>query len=126
MHEMTIAQSLLDHVLSLARQHGAKRIRRIEVELGVMRLVVMDALREAFAVISEDTAAEGAELKMAETGLRAACNLCGQEYSAKVEDFRCPACRQADVRILAGNDIIIKSVTLDIPKSGAVDESASR
>jgi hydrogenase nickel incorporation protein HypA/HybF len=121
MHEMTIAAGLLQEVLELARQHHARRIAQIELELGVMRLVVPESLQAAFEVVSEGTAAQGAALKLSETPLRAACNCCGQEYSARVDDFRCPACHLADVRIVAGNDIIIKSVSLDIA-SGAVDE----
>lgn len=119
MHEMTIASSLLDEVLSLARQHNAHLVSEIEVEVGVMRLVVAEALQEAFAIISEGTPAAGARLKLSETSLRASCNRCHNDYRARVDDFRCPSCGQADVQITGGNDIIIKSVALDVPRTGA-------
>jgi hydrogenase nickel incorporation protein HypA/HybF len=126
MHEMTIATSLLEEVLALVGQHKARRVGEVEVELGVMRLVVPESLQVAFAVVSEGTPAEGAILKLTETPLRASCNLCQNEYSAQVGDFRCPSCGQADVRITGGNDIIIKSVALDVAGSGAVDEDQGR
>jgi hydrogenase nickel incorporation protein HypA/HybF len=115
---MTIATSLLEEVLALVRQHKARRVREIEVELGVMRLVVPESLETAFAVLSEGTVAEGARLKLTETPLRAVCNQCQKEYSARVDDFRCPACGQADVRITGGNDIIM-AVALDVAESGS-------
>lgn len=110
MHEMSIAMGLLEQVLELAKRHGADRVEEIQVEMGVLRLVVPEALTAAFAIAAEGTPAAGAVLKMSETPLRAACNRCGRQYGADPGDFRCPGCGQADVQILAGNDIIFKSV----------------
>jgi hydrogenase nickel incorporation protein HypA/HybF len=118
MHELSIATSLLDEVLAQAKEHGDGRVRQIDLEVGVMRLVFPDALRESFAIISEGTPAEGATLKLTEIPLQVVCNSCRQEYSPSIEDFRCPSCRMADVRILAGNDIIIRTIAMDVNRAG--------
>ena len=119
MHEMSIATGILDSALAAAAEHGAARIVELDVELGVMRLVVPEALRMAFEVIAEGTAAEGARLKLTEVGLRGRCVPCGREFEPEVDNYLCPACGQADVDIFTGNDIILKSVVCQTEEGDA-------
>jgi len=110
MHEMSIAIDLLAQIEQIAAANDVTRVERVELEVGILRQVAPEAMVEAFAVLSEETVAAGAVLDMTETTARAQCNLCGREYDVTVEQYLCPQCHQADVRILAGNDIVIKSL----------------
>ena len=110
MHEMSIATGMLRTVLEVAAEHGATRVEEVEVELGAMRLVVPEALETAWEVLVEGTPAAGSRLKMVEVPIRATCRQCGRAYEAEVGSFACPACGQADVEIVTGDDIILKSV----------------
>jgi hydrogenase nickel incorporation protein HypA/HybF len=110
MHEMSIAMQLLDSVLAAAAEHGAARVESAEVHVGAMRLVVPEALKFAWEVACEGTPAEGSSLEIVETPLRGRCFACGAEYEPRLDDFLCPACGQADVEIVEGNDIVLRSV----------------
>ncbi len=110
MHEMSIATGMLQGVLKAAAEHGATRVEEVEVELGAMRLIVPEALEMAWEVLVEGTPAAGSRLKMTEVPIRAKCRECGRTYEAEVGSFACPTCGQADVEIVAGDDIILKSV----------------
>ena len=110
MHEMAIAEALLKQVLDVAGEHDADRVEELTVELGMMRQVVPEALELAFAVVSEGTLAQGAALKQIEKGITAQCRICQLKFPCDVGALQCPKCRQADVMVVAGGDIVLKSV----------------
>ena len=110
MHEMAIATSLVDSLLEIAQQQDVARIEAVEVEIGALQLVVPEALELAFTAATADTMAEGAALKLVEVPAAAECRECGCGFQPTVDSFLCPQCQQADVRIVAGNDIILKSM----------------
>jgi len=113
MHEMVIAEGLLRQALQSAGEHEVTRISRIEVVTGVLRLVVPEALRMAFEVLSQGTVAEGAELAITEAPPVARCRGCGREFGCEIGDFACPGCGAADVEFVAGNDIVLQSMTCE-------------
>ena len=114
MHELSIATQILETVLAAAAEHGAVRVEEVELEVGAMRLVVPEALDGAFEIAAEGTVAEGARLKQTEIPPRATCRHCGRAFEPKLDDFLCPACGQAEVEIVGGNDIILKSVVCQV------------
>ena len=78
-----------------------------------MILIVPDAMRLAWQVITEGTIAAGSELIVVEIPMAARCKKCGREFAPKIDEYLCPDCGQADVDILTGDDIILKSVVCD-------------
>jgi len=119
MHEMAIATELLAHTLSAVEAHadpaspqpGNERIEEVEVEVGLMRLVVPEALELAWQAACEGTAAEGASITITEVPLAARCRSCGRTFDPEIDNYLCPDCNEADVEICAGNDIVLKTVT---------------
>lgn len=110
MHEMSIASELLRTVLAVAAENGAARVEEVEVQAGAMKLIVPEALELAWSVLAAGTPAEGARLKLTEVPIEAECRPCGRRFVAAVDGFACPGCGQADVEIVAGDDIILTSV----------------
>jgi hydrogenase nickel incorporation protein HypA/HybF len=123
MHEMPIASAIVDQAIEAVAAHHAVRIESIEVEIGRMRQIVPEALQVAFAAISEGTIAQGARLDIVEIEMEAACQLCGEHFRPEINLYICPACGQADVRIVAGNDMILKSITAQTPDDAKADAS---
>lgn len=119
MHEMAIAASMLDGVLRAAEQAGAARVTVVEVEVGAMRQVVPEALQAAWEAVRKETLAERAALKIEEIPAEAECRQCGRCFEPDIAwSFLCPQCNRADVRIVRGNDIVLKSVICET-QSGA-------
>ena len=114
MHEMSIAEQLLDSVIETAKQNDAKKIDLVNVELGVMRLVVPEALEMAFQACTKDTMADGAELIMKEVPVKIKCRKCDTEFNAEIGNFVCTVCGKASGEIIEGNEIIITSIECDI------------
>ncbi|MDD2463543.1 MAG: hydrogenase maturation nickel metallochaperone HypA [Desulfobulbus sp.] len=53
MHELSLAQSLLDQLLSLAREHQAERIHRVSVTIGPFSGIVRDSFEFGFNILKE-------------------------------------------------------------------------
>ena len=113
MHEMSIAAELMQQLEGLAAEHGARRISRVEVKAGELRGVVPEALEIAWQAVSEGTVATGAELALSFAAPEARCRACGATFRPQVDRYVCPECDQADADLLAGNEILLTSVTMD-------------
>lgn len=110
MHELSIAMEIIRQVSEIARQHHAERVDEIEVQVGAMRLVQEEALQMSFQAAREGTPAANARLIVTEEAVAAVCNLCGGRFAPELDNFICPTCGEANVRVVAGNDIILKSL----------------
>lgn len=119
MHEFAIAGDIVRQVVEVAGQNALRPVTEVEVRCGAARQVVPDALVQAFEALAADTPAAGATLRVVEEPLRLRCRPCDHEFGATIEDYRCPRCGQADVRLVGGNDIILSSVTGERDEGGA-------
>jgi len=110
MHELSLAGYLIDSVLAAAAEHEATRVDEVAVEVGVLQQVVPDAMQMAWEVLTQGTLAEGAILKITEVPPSAVCRQCGCRCEVSIDSFVCPRCKQADLRIETGHDIILTSI----------------
>lgn len=107
---MSIAGNLMVQLERIAAEQGLLRITRVEVVCGEMQQVVPESLHLAFDAITEDTIAGGATLVLEEESLEAVCRSCGNRFVPQIDDFLCPECRVADVEIVSGRDIVLRSI----------------
>ncbi len=111
MHESSIAIALVEQAVDAAGKHRAHQIDEVEVQVGVMRRIVPEALKLAFSAASAGTIAEDARLKIIEERIIAVCRVCDCLFAPESLTLVCPRCQRADARIVTGNDIILKSLT---------------
>ncbi|HOB74595.1 MAG TPA: hydrogenase maturation nickel metallochaperone HypA [Phycisphaerae bacterium] len=110
MHELSIAMEIIRQVVEIARQHNADCVEEVEVQAGVLRQIQEEALQMSFVAAAEGTPAEGARLVFTEEQVVAVCNDCQTRFMPEMDNYLCPRCGLANVRIVAGNDIILKSI----------------
>jgi hydrogenase nickel incorporation protein HypA/HybF len=67
MHELSIAEELLNIITEKARQAGIGKISRINLRIGEFSGVLPDALVFAFEMLSRDTISQGARIEIEET-----------------------------------------------------------
>ena len=79
MHELSLAQSLLDTALHHPACTEDRRIARLRVRVGALAGVDTDALSFCFELSSKNTRAEGAELQVEVAPARGRCRKCGAE-----------------------------------------------
>jgi hydrogenase nickel incorporation protein HypA/HybF len=110
MHEMSIAESLMEQILDIAQANNMQKVAEVELDAGYLRQVIPEVMQEAFLAVTEGTIADGATLTINEIAPLAVCRKCKDEFMPQLDDFLCPQCRQADVDILKGDEIILKSL----------------
>jgi hydrogenase nickel incorporation protein HypA/HybF len=106
MHELSITQSVIDAVVE--KMDGAT-VKSVRLEIGKLSGVVPDSVRFCFDVICAGTMLEGARLDIDETPGRARCRACDEEFPLNDMIMLCP-CGSANVEVLAGQQLRIKSV----------------
>ena len=92
MHEMAIAEGILDIALTHARDNDAQRIERIHLLLGELSGVETEALSLAFSSVIRGTIAENAALTWERVPLTGRCHDCGRERRIRPADYLCPDC----------------------------------
>jgi hydrogenase nickel incorporation protein HypA/HybF len=115
MHELSIAQSLIDVALTHAERHGARRIVRIECRIGCLRQVDATLLREAFEIARASTIAAEATLEVTTIGVHLACHACGLSADVTGWAFECPTCGSTDVTLSSGEDLELTRLELEVP-----------
>ncbi len=114
MHELSIAQSLLDIVLQEAKRHGVERVIRVGVRVGAFSAVVPSALTFSFDLIKEGTVAAEAQLAIEEVPLTGRCQDCGQildNMDSPIAD--CPACESKKIELTQGRELTIAYIETD-------------
>lgn len=119
MHELAIAQSLLDIVLEEAARHGVAQVARVGVKIGAFTNVVADSLTFCFDLIKEGTAASGAELVITPVPLAGDCADCGAAVVLADPFSPCPECGSAKVRLNQGQELCVDYIESAEPAEAA-------
>ncbi|MGD8562707.1 MAG: hydrogenase maturation nickel metallochaperone HypA [Desulfarculaceae bacterium] len=116
MHELSLAQSLLDIVLKEAERNRAARVTKVGVKIGAFTHVVPSSLIFCFDLIKEDTVAGGASLVISKVPLRGRCGECGQEFEMPEPTYDCPACSSVQVQVIQGQELTVDYIEVEDPK----------
>ncbi|MGH7135270.1 MAG: hydrogenase maturation nickel metallochaperone HypA, partial [Pirellulales bacterium] len=93
MHELSIAQCLVDSACDAAQREGSQRVTRLLARIGVLSGVVNEALRFSFDLAAEGTACQGAVLEIEEVAVSVLCPKCrAPSQLADCWRFVCPTC----------------------------------
>jgi hydrogenase nickel incorporation protein HypA/HybF len=101
MHEVGVALEIAE--IAAARS-GDAEVRRVRVAIGRLALVLPDALRFAWEVVTADTRMAGATLDIVEVPGRARCRDCACEMEISRPVARC-ACGSIALDWLAGEEL---------------------
>lgn len=107
MHELGIAQSILDSVRDEAAAHGGGRVTRIGLRIGELSGVNADALRFSFEVTTQDTEFGCTKLDIEDVPLTARCAACSTDFRVVNFNTVCPACGSSDTRTTRGDELQI-------------------
>jgi hydrogenase nickel incorporation protein HypA/HybF len=113
MHELSIAQSLIEAATEAITEHGGGRATRIEIRIGLLSGVVPQALRFSFDLAAADTPCDGAQLEIETIPVTVLCSHCDAAQTlTDVFRFCCPACGAATPQVLTGRELDLKSIEI--------------
>ena len=118
MHEMSVAEALLEIIREEMRRHGVSRLLSVKVSCGVLSQVVPEALDLAFAIMIKDTELEGACLHIIRQELVLACGACGCRFSPEPGPLAlvasCPSCsRETGHLPLRGRELLLEDMEVE-------------
>ena len=109
MHELSIAQALVEQVTNLARESGAGVIRRITLRIGKLSGVDPETLAAAFPIAAEETPLAQAALEMISVEPDVRCRACGRMVEMEFAPV-CVHCGSPDLDLKQGRELLIESV----------------
>jgi hydrogenase nickel incorporation protein HypA/HybF len=105
MHELSIANAILDAVRKERERLKGARVITVGVRIGELAGVDPEALSFGFEVLVKDTDLEPLALEIESSLRRHACLHCKHAFT--VVDYRvdCPACGSTETRCIGGDEL---------------------
>lgn len=113
MHELSVMAYLLDRVETHAERLHASKVVGINLVIGDRSSIVDDSLLFYFEMMIPGTVAEGAQLMVRRTHMRAFCPQCVSEYQLDGFGFDCPACGAVGEVTSDGTEFLIESLEIE-------------
>jgi hydrogenase nickel incorporation protein HypA/HybF len=110
MHEMALTESVVEIALQEMSRAGARRLKRIVLDIGRLSAVEPEAMRFCFAAIAAGTAAEGAELAIEEAPGAGWCLDCARAVALEERYGPCPECGGFRVQMTSGDQMKIREL----------------
>ncbi len=105
MHEMGIANSILDGVAAEVRRRPGSRPVKVGARIGELAGVDPDALKFAFEALTLDTPMAGLALEIEYRAPRARCRDCSREFEMRDFKLLCPSCGGAKAECISGDEL---------------------
>ena len=113
MHEMAIAEGIMDVALDTLKANEGTIIHAIQVQIGALSGVEPEALHFCFDAVTQGTAAEGAKLDIETIPMKGRCLDCDREFSMEQYRHVCPHCNSFAVEELQGRELRVASIYMD-------------
>ena len=110
MHEVSLMENAVRMALYTARASGGERVHRLRLRVGTMSGVVPEALRFAWDIVCQGTAAEGAELEIEEVPATCWCAPCAVEFATPDFLGECPHCHAVSAELRRGTEMELASI----------------
>ena len=113
MHEMSLAESVLQIIEDASRIQQFHRVRTVVLEIGALAAVEPDAMRFAFDAVMRDTLADGARLELIEMPGQGRCTACSLTVALQEQYGLCPECGSPRIEIVAGRQMRVKDLVVE-------------
>jgi hydrogenase nickel incorporation protein HypA/HybF len=110
MHELSIAQSIIDILHEQMKIHKLSRVESVGLRIGKLRGVEIESLNFGFGVLTEGSPLEGAQLEVEEVPMEGRCVTCGQRFALENWLDDCPFCRATEVELISGKELDIVAI----------------
>lgn len=123
MHEFSLAQSVQETVISIAKQRSAKEIKKVILKFGTFALIEEDQFRFCYDILKKESPLlEDAELEIIWISGELKCQECNfegkideipQEHTELAPIFQCPTCHSYATDIISGTEATIDSIVIN-------------
>ena len=126
MHELSMAQAIVDTVMDAAEKNNAQDVLEVTIEIGHLTMLNSEQLKFLLDVIIEGTLLENSEILIEEIPVEIKCQSCDFKGEANTEGSDhyltivvCPECGGRNLEITKGRECNVKNIRIE-----KVDEDA--
>lgn len=112
MHEMSLAESMIEQIELTAAREAASRVRRVVLEIGRLAAVDPEAMRFCFDAVARGGIADGAALEIVELPGSGRCIACSRAVAMDESWGVCPDCGQP-LRPEAGSEMRLREIEIE-------------
>lgn len=113
MHELTLAENIVQLVEQTASRERARRVKTVYVEIGRLAAVDTDALRFAFEVVTRSGSTATAQLTIIDVDGAGTCSDCGAATPMNDLYAVCAQCGSAHVHVISGHEMRVKEIEIE-------------
>ncbi len=114
MHELALAQGIVELVVDQSRKDGGfSKVRVVHVTVGSLSAVRPEALSFGFDAASRGTVAEGARLEVHEVPGEAYCMDCERRFETRSRVTSCPTCQGVKCMVTGGDEMRVSELEVD-------------
>jgi hydrogenase nickel incorporation protein HypA/HybF len=113
MHELSIAESMVDIVLRHAGEAGATKVTSVRVLIGELSTFVDESIELYWRELTRGTVAEGARLEFQREAGTLLCLSCSKEFPVHTPEFLCPHCGSAQALPSGGRECYVESIEVE-------------
>ena len=110
MHELSIAQSILDLIEEHAASDGFTTVHRLELEVGALSGIELDALTFALDAVRPSSRLADAGISVTVIEADGRCVACGATFRMRETFTPCPQCGSGRIDAHGGTDLRIRNL----------------
>jgi len=113
MHELSIAQNIIEIVKDHVEKLHASRVTEVELDIGTISGVIPETLEFALDIAVKNTIMEGAKIKMNIFHAKAKCLSCEKDFEMEDIYTMCPHCSSMQYDVIQGKELKVKSIKFE-------------
>ena len=113
MHEMALAEGILQLVEETAQREHAQRVKLVVLEIGQLSTVEADALKFCFDAVTKGSIASGAALEIVLVSGAGWCMECAATLPMQELFGACPQCGGYQMQATGGTEMRVKEIEID-------------
>jgi hydrogenase nickel incorporation protein HypA/HybF len=110
MHEMSLAEGVLQLIEDAARQQAFAKVRTVWLEIGQLSGVEPEAMAFCFDAVTRGSIAQGARLEIIRLPGTGWCMACARTVPMAEVFGECPACGGHQMQVTGGTEMRVKEL----------------
>ncbi|HEY3251622.1 MAG TPA: hydrogenase maturation nickel metallochaperone HypA [Ignavibacteria bacterium] len=113
MHELSLAQDIVEIVYQNVPANEISRVKNIVIKVGEFSGVAADSLKFSFQAVTSKSELENTDLEIINTPFELKCNACGQTSSNEFGMMICTECGSNDTKTISGNELEVIEIKIN-------------
>lgn len=113
MHEMSLAEGVLQLIEDAARQQNFSKVSTVWLEIGQLSGVEVEAMKFCFDAVVRGSVAQGARLEIIALPGTGWCMACAQSVAMAEVFGQCPKCGGHQMQVTGGTEMRLKELEVD-------------